>query len=311
VAKRWKMRWTAERLIAVVVVSCLWAGVGCKTSDDAKAASEQMAVTAKTLCDYYASVRGLLADTDQIHLLNKALADKPYSPAVQGLVKKTEAELDKRVALADQLSKLADSFAKLNSSTAAADVAASAGKLDAAIEALEPMKSTSTEQAAIKVALKLLVTAVQEKKEREAARAMDDLARGLHDLFVQEAPVWSSTEQVHSALASVLAESLVDEDAVDESGLLVVTLKPFGLAPAMAPKTVNRQLAPLAKEQIADRHKALDDDFAKATECMEKALGEMSARIHLVATEQPMRFRAEPLTLETVKKWAAEASALR
>ena len=38
---------------------------------------------------------------------------------------------------------------------------------------------------------------------------------------------------------------------------------------------------------------------------MQKSLDEMARRIHLVALDKPMDFRAPPITVQNVEKWVA------
>jgi hypothetical protein len=265
-----------------------------------------MSATAKSLQDYYSALGVILSSTDQIYAINDKLYSKPYSDLSRKELKTTQAELAKRVELAADLSTFAGDFAKLTGSKAPADVAAAGSKLETEVDGLASYKASSGEQNMIKSALELLVTAVQEQKEREAARAMDSLAGGLSNLFDKEAPAWNSVDDVYAGLAANLARGLVDQNAVDNSALLKVALSPFGLTPTPASAEINAKLAPLAKQQIADREAALEASYTKATEAMSKALKEMQERIHMVAEDTPMEFRAPPVTVSTVEQWATQ-----
>jgi hypothetical protein len=265
-----------------------------------------MATTAKSLCDYYTALRTILDNTNQLYLLNAELYAKPYPAENREQLKETEAELEKRAELASDFSTLSVDFGKLAGSTAPADVAASASKLEGEVETLATIKASSVEQSALKAALQTLTTAVKEHKEREAAKAIDDAAKDLSDLFAKEAEVWNSTEGVYSSIGSNLAGNLVDGNATDNTALLKVALDPFGLSPIAPSADLNRQLAPLAKQQIADKKGEMDSTYLKATDAMRKSLEEMSQRIHTVAEDKPMAYRSAPLSISTVEDWASQ-----
>ena len=256
--------------ITVAVVGSLLLMTGCRTSDDATAAATQMATTAKSLCDYYTALRTILDNTDQLYLLNAQLYAKPYPEENRQQLKETEAELEKRAELASDFSSLSGSFGKLTGSTAPADVGTSALKLEGEVETLASVQTSSVEQSALKAALEALTTAIKEHKEREAAKAMDDAAKGLSDLFAKETGAWNSTEIQYSSIGSTLAGSLVDGNATDNTALLKVALDPFGLSPSIASAAMNAQLAPLARQQIATKKADMDSAYLKATDAMTK-----------------------------------------
>jgi cell fate (sporulation/competence/biofilm development) regulator YmcA (YheA/YmcA/DUF963 family) len=285
--------------------------VGCKTGEDAEAAATQMSSTANSLAAYYTAQKKILEERELVYQTNQALFEKPYGEATQKTIKAKKGELAARAEMAEELVKLAGNFAHLTGSTAAADSAASAQKLETECESLASVQSSSTEQDAIKVALTLLVKAIQEKKEREAARQVDALAQGLRDLFAKEAPVWESDDTAYAELAATAAEELVDKGAVDNSASLRAALELFGLTllPAGESANVNGKLAPVAKAQIEARKAALEDGYKEATDDMQDALKEMAKRIDLVATDKPMKYRREPVTVENVQKWAAQVAA--
>jgi hypothetical protein len=291
---------------ASLLVCGLLLTAGCKTQEDAAAAATQMLATAKSLCDYYSALNTILANKDKLYILNEQILSKPYTAASRQYLKNDEAGLAKRAALAADFSTLAGNFAKLTGSTASADVSASAVKLQSEVAALASVKASTGEQNILKSALQLFVTAVQEHKEREAAKAIDSFSQGLTALFVKESDTWNSVETVNTQMAQTLAVYLVDHDATDNSALLNVALDPFGLTPSAASPDLKAQLASLARQQIATRAEARDDAYLKATEAMTKSLQEMSRRIHLVAEDKPMAFRMPPATVTTVEKWATQ-----
>lgn len=294
------------RAIAVLFCVNMILATGCKTSDDAAAAATQMSATAKSLSDYYAALNATLANTNQLYILNQQLTSRPYSDENRQLLKNNQAELAKRAALAADFSTLAAEFSKLSGSTAAADISASAAKLQTEIDTLASVKASTNEQSILKSALQLFVKAVQEHKEREAAKAICDFSQGLTALFIKESEVWNSVETNYTKIAANLAEYLVEHDATDNSGLLKVALDPFGLTPTAATAELKAQLAPMAKQQIVTRAAAQDDAFTKATDAMTKSLQEMGKRIEAVAENKPMAFRMPPLTIGSVEKWVAQ-----
>jgi phage host-nuclease inhibitor protein Gam len=294
------------RAFAILFLATLFLATGCKTSDDAVAAATQMSATAKALSDYYTALNTILSNTDQLYILNQQLTSRPYTAENRQLMKNNQAELAKRAALAADFSTLAAEFAKLSGSTAAADVSASAVKLQTEVDSLASVKASTGEQNMLKSALEIFVKAIQEHKEREAARAICDIAKGLTALFIKEGEVWNSVETNYTRIAANLAVYLVDHDATDNSGLLKVALDPFGLTPSSSTSDLKALLTPLAKQQIATRTAALDDSYVKATDAMTKSLQEMTKRISAVAEDKPMAFRMPPLTVDLVEKWVAQ-----
>src|ERR1017187_6671187 len=125
------------RTVAILILTAFFLGTGCKTSDDAAAASIQMSATAKALSGYYVALGTILDDTDRIYILNEKLLSKPYTAENRQLLKNNETELAKRAALAADFSTLASQFAALSGSTVPADVAASAANLETEIESLK------------------------------------------------------------------------------------------------------------------------------------------------------------------------------
>jgi cell division protein FtsL len=306
-----RFRSAAVRLrVPFCAITILFAGLmlatGCKTSDDAAAAATQMSATAKALSDYYSALDTIMANTDQLYILNDRLIGKTYTEENRQLMKSNRAEMAKRAALAADFSTLAAEFSKLSGSTAAADISASAVKLQTEVDKLASVKASTNEQNILKSALQLIVKAVQEHKEREAAKAISDFSQGLTALFIKESEVWNSVETNHTRIAANLAVYLVEHDATDNSGLLKAALDPFGLTPTATTAELKAQLAPMAKQQIAAKSADRDDAFTKATDAMTKSLQEMSQRIKEVAEDKPMAFRVPPLTIDNVEKWVAK-----
>jgi hypothetical protein len=282
---------------------------GCKTSDDAAAAASQMATTSQQLSSYYKALQTTFVETDELYQLNEQLYSKPYSAESQQLLK-SEAELAKRTQLATDLSSLSESFGALSGSTVPSTAASAASQVEADVEKLTPLKASSTEQAALKLAVQQLATAIQEHKEREAAKAMEGAAQSLSDLFAKETEVWNSTEEVYSQIAANLAASLVDANVTDNSAVLDVALTPFGLVRNSSIGDMNGKLAPVAKQQIATKKAAMDGAYQSATDAMAKALAQMAQRIQTLASGKPMTERRPPLSLATVQQWVTQVNSL-
>ncbi len=283
---------------------------GCKTSDDATAAAGQMATTSQELSSYYKALQTTFEETDELYRLNEQLYSKPYTAENQQLLKSNEAELAKRAQLATDLSSLSESFGGLSGSTAPSDAASAASQVEEDVEKLSPLKASSTEQGALKLAVQELATAIQQHKEREAAKAMEGAAQSLSDLFAKETEIWNSTEQVYSQIAANLAASLVDANVTDNGAVLDVALTPFGLVRNVSIGDMNGKLAPVAKQQILTKKAAMDEAYKSATDGMAKALAQMAQRIQTLAEGKPMTQRMPPLSLATVQQWVTQAGSV-
>ena len=299
-------------IAASVLLSCLFFAGGCKTSDDAAAAATQLTATAKSLTDYYSALDTILAETDQLNEVQVVLYEIPYDTPTKAMIADTRAEIQKREALAKGLTDLAQSFAKLTGSTASTDASASAAKLETEVESLKPIKfkMSSEEQNGMKIAIGLVVTAIQEHKEREAARGISQFATALDGFFAKEALDYESIGKDYAVISSSLAKSLLQNGQTDPSGYFKVTLDPYGLIPEVTDTKLRGKLEKLAEGQVDQKAQALQDSQKSATDDMEKSLKQMSDRIKLVADEKPMEVRIPPITLANVEKWASQFSTL-
>lgn len=300
----WALRRRSMAIAACATV-VLFLATACKTSDDAAAASTQMTATAQALSSYYAAVGKVVSNTETIYQLNDQLEDKEFSQKAKAALRTTKAELADRLKLAQGLAELAGSFAGLAGSKAAADVAASAQNLDAEVHTLSSTAESAPEQQGLHDALSLLVKAIQERKEREAARDMTDVAKGFSALFQKEKPIWNSREEVFATISANLAKDLVDAGDTDNTAMLKVVLDPFGLAPGALSEDTKSKLKAVAKAQIDARRDAAEAEFAAATEAMQRSLDEMAKRIEAVAQDKAMAYRKPPLTVANVQTWAA------
>jgi len=283
---------------------------GCKTSDDAAAAASEMATTSVQLSGYYKALQTTFEQTDELYQLNAQLYAKPYTPENQQLLKNNESELAKRAQLAADLSTLSESFGSLSASTTPSSVASAASQVEADVDKLGSLEASSTEQGALKLAVQQLASAIQQHKEREAAKAMQGAAQSLSDLFAKETDVWNSTDEVYSRIAANLAASLVDANVTDNSAVLDVALTPFGLVRSASIGDLNEKLAPVAKQQIATRKATMDQTYRNATDGMAKALAQMAQRIQTVADGKPLSEKRAPLSLAAVQQWVTQVNSV-
>jgi hypothetical protein len=298
-------------IAASVLLSCVFFAGGCKTSDDAKAAATQLSATAKSLTDYYSALDTILAETDQLNAVQVVLYGIPYDAPTKAEIADARAEIQKRAALAKDLTDLAQSFAKLTGSTASTDASASAGKLEAEVKSLGASKvfaNSSPEMVGLNLAIGLVVTAVQEHKEREAAKGMSQFAAALGELFTKEAPVYESINDQYAVVSSSLAKSLLQNGQTDPSSFFKVALDPYGLTPEVTDTKLRGGIEKLAEQQVDQKSQALKDSQKSATDDMEKSLKQMADRIELVANDKPMQARTAPLTVADVEKWASQFS---
>ena len=297
-----------RRALAALLLSSLFFTAGCKTGDDAKTAATQLTATAKCLTDYYTALDTILAESDQLNAVQQVMYGIPYDDATKADITDTRTEIKKRAAVAKGLTDLAASFAKLTGSSATTDASVSAAKLATEVESLKLTKSkmTSDEQTGMKAAVGLIVTAIQEHKEREAARGMDQLTKSLHDFFVKEEPDYQSIGDQYAVLSGSLAISLLKNGQTDPAGFFKVALDPYGLTPQVTDPKLRDGIEKLAEQQVTAKEDALKTAQKKANDDMEKSLQQMSDRIHLVADDKPMELRIAPLTIPNVEKWASE-----
>jgi hypothetical protein len=305
--KRAKLR-AAMCMASLVTLACLLE-TGCQTHDDAVAAGSQMALTAKALSDYYAALVVDLAKTDELYELQAAVVQLPYEPPDKKELADHTAAMRSRAAFATAFAELVESFGKLTGSTAETDVPASAAKLETAVDGLVVHKAGTMEQKAIKAGLEMMVRAVQEKKERDAARAIDAIATGLAGLFAEEATTYNGFAKGYVQTARGLALALAQTGQTDSGGLLAVALEPFGMTGKVTSADMQQKLLLIEQQQINTKADALEQASAKATAAMEDSLAVMQKRVHLVATDKPMRVRIAPVSLNGVEAWVKGANA--
>jgi hypothetical protein len=302
------------RIATTAIVFFLLFANGCRTSDDAAAAATQLATTASALTNYYAALNTLLADTDQLYQIAAAIDPmEPYDAQTQAYVTDTEAEIQKREKLAAALTALAEEYAKLSGSTAATDASTAAGNLGSAIAAVNIPRVTvsDTDVALMSSATELIIKAIQEHKEREAAVAIDKFSTAFDVWFKAEEPFCNTIGKNYANVTSALAKQLIRLGQVDPSPFLDTVFDPYGLTPQLSDPTLKSKVQTVLAAQVDTRTTALAAAQEKATEDMEKSLTEMTSRIHLVATEKPMAIRTAPVTLNDVQKWMSSVPELK
>ena len=319
VAALWResICWSCAAQHCAVAVNCgpqlspfysAWAFTsGCKTSDDAAAAATQLTVTASSLTSYYSALGTLLSETDQLYQIQAAVNPlAPYDTQTKNYITDTAGpEIQKREKLAAALTTLAQQFAKLSGSTAATNASTAAGNLESTVAGL---KISSVSMSArnvnlMKDAVDLIVKAIQEHKEREAAAAIDKFTSALDTWFQSEEPFCNAVGSNYANVTKSLAQVLINHGQVDPSQFLNAVFSPYGLTPQLTDPTLKRKVQTILAEQVDHKSAALATAQQTATTNMEKSLSEMASRIHLMATDKPMAIRAAPITLAEVQNW--------
>jgi cell fate (sporulation/competence/biofilm development) regulator YmcA (YheA/YmcA/DUF963 family) len=301
-------RRSAHSVAAFLFLACFFSSA-CKTSDDAAAAATQLTATAQSLTNYYSALDTILANTDQLNSVQVVLYGIPYDDAAKAQIADARTEIQKRAAVAKSLTNLAQNFAKLTGSSAATDASASAGKLEDEVKTLGASKtfaSSSPEMAVLNDALGAIVKAIQEKKERDAAKSMSKFAQGLDELFAKEAPVYESLNTQYVAISSSLAVTMLTKGQTDPTGFFTVALNPYALTPEVTDPALKDGFAKIAVSKVEEKAAVLKNSQKDATESMEQSLKQMAGRIDLVANDKPMQASTAPLTLANVEKWASQ-----
>lgn len=300
----------AKKLCTTLIFSALIGSIAaCKVSDDAIAASQQMTSTAAALDHYYSALDAGITDTISLYELDGAISGIPFGNDDRKLSESTRDELEKRKELADALTRLASAMSTLSNSKAASDVQTSATQLGNELIAVQALPGGSPVPDAIGKAGNFLLQIVQQHKEKEAARAIDETLIAVGDLFEKEKPTYNSIARTHDREASQIAQDLIKLNDVDPGPMLAPALKPFGLTalPPNASMQASLKTLALSRLQHATEEATKKDESASAA--MLASLREMSSRVHLVATEKPMSLRGTPFSLKLVEDWAKSWSA--
>ena len=279
----------------------------CKVAEDAKAGAAQMTTTAADLSAYYATLAQTMKNTIALEQLQHGLLGVPFEAQDRAQLDDTLHELQKRSDMAQSLARLAASMSTLTSLTVSSDVSTAASNLGNELIKIKALPTGSPIPDAVGKASNILLQWILQKKEKEAARAMDETLAALLALYTTEQPAYDSISRTHIALAAQLATVLADREAVDPASLILPALKPLGLTPLPANAALRTTLKPLAAEHIQAAAKDATQQQEAASAAMLDSLKEMSSRIHLLATEKPMPMRGAPFSLKVVESWVAAA----
>ncbi len=296
-----KASWVGTMLLSAVLFS------GCKVSDDAIAASQQMTATAAELNTYYGALADTVTNTISLYELDGAISGIPFTSEDRRLPEETRAELLKRKELALNLAALASAMATLTNSKAPADVQTAATALGNELINVKALPGSSPVPDAVGKAGNFLLEIIKEHEEKKAARAMDETLAAIGNLFEKEKPTYDSIARTHIKQAGQVAQELTEKRGVDPTPMLSPALKPFDLTPLPPSRELQTALQGLAKARLQS---AIDRGAQReeaASDAMLAALREMSHRVHLLAEEKRMPIRGNPFSLEIVQSWAASA----
>jgi hypothetical protein len=300
----------AKKLCTTLIFSGLIGSIAaCKVSDDAISASQQMTSTAAALDHYYLALDAGINDTISLYELDGAISGIPFGNDDRKLSESTRDELKKRKELADALARLASAMSTLSNSKAASDVQTSATQLGNELIAVHALPGGSPVPDAIGKAGNFLLQIVQQHKEKEAARAIDETLVAVGDLFEKEKPTYDSIARTHDREASQIAQDLIKLSDVDPGPMLAPALKPFHLTALPPSASMQTSLKTLALSRLQHATEEATEKDESASAAMLASLREMSSRVHLVATEKPMSLRGAPFSLKLVEDWAKSWSA--
>ncbi len=288
----------------LLLLSCLFA---CKVSDDAIATAQQMTTTAADLSGYYNSLAKSESDTIALNELDDSIFKIPFEAQSRGIIQDTLSEIAKRQEAAQALARLAASMSALSGSTVSSDVSTAATALGNELVNVKALPGGSPVPDIVGKAGKFLMQLVQQRKEKEAARAMDQTLAALVSLFEKERPLYDSIFRTHIILAAQVARGLIKRQAIDPSPMLEPALKPFNLSALPLDGKLRDTLLALEISRLQSSADDASQQELKASEAMLAALKEMSSRVHLLATEKPMLTRGNPISLKIVESWVASA----
>jgi hypothetical protein len=308
---------------AVPLLLVLFAVSGCKTSDDAKAASEQMSKTAKDLSAYYATLDEAVTNTDAIEKLQQAIDGTPYSTQDAARLKTLHEEISKRAAMAKAMGDLSDAFAKYTGSKAAGDIADAASNLGTELVSIKAMPSGPPIPEALGAAGRAIAELAQTHKEREMATTMTKTLASVEELFSKEKPLYEQVYEESLKPAAIVAREMVERGYADKGPLLETAMQPFGLQARIAGDVAPQQeqltatpdadacdakdtpcrMRAFAVAEIKRKEATLVEEQSKTSEAMEQALAEMTKRMQQLSTEKTMSARTAPPSLDTVEEW--------
>ena len=245
-----------RHVTVLLVLLCPLYLLSCRTSDDAKAAAQQLATTSNDLANYYSALSTIVSTDVDLNELQNALEGVPFADSDRALLTDTSAELQKRADVAKALQGLSAAFTNLTGSTAPADVSDAASKLSTELTSLKAIPQAGSPiplPSAIADAAKLVVTLVQEHEERKAAPAMDATLSALRTLFSQEQPAYDSLNKVSATLAGSLARYCIDQNLVSDASVLGPALQPFNLTASLPSGGNSASLNAVAKTRVDEQ----------------------------------------------------------
>jgi hypothetical protein len=275
---------------------------GCKTQDDAVAAAAQMCSAASTLSDYYDALDKTLAATEATQQANQILNGiEPVDPKI---MKDLHHQLKLRKDLAAEIAKLAALMQQISAADVSANAASAAATFNAELVTINAIGSNDAETQGVTQATKLLISLIQMHEEVKAARQVEPVAHALALFFVSEERAYTRINHGYLTAAKQVSQSLVDSGQVDASALFTAPLAPFDLQLTLSDATKKKATKAL-DAQIDEAYDAKLAESQDAMDALADALGQMDARVSLVAHERPMKIRLEPITLKTVRGWIA------
>lgn len=278
----------------------------CNTSKDAVATAAQMTETAKQLADYYAALDKVVDNHAKLERLQKAVLDVPLDEQDLAQLKSVHYEIEKRAVMARSLAHLAAELTALTKSTAPADVSTAATSLGTELSDIQQLPGASYAPSVLPPAGKMLTQMALEHDERKLAKAMEPTMNALSDMFTHERVAYDSINKTYIGLAQSIAKELVKREQVDPAGLMAPALMPFGLAGRMPSEKLPQGLTDYAREEIDRRGQDEITAQAAATETMDKALTEMSKRVHELATSGRMPERGFSFTFSDIQEWTQQ-----
>ncbi len=288
---------------ALLLLLCGCSLTACRTSQDADAAASQMTGTAAALDAYYRTLADGVTGNIRFNELDAVFSQVPFDAQSRKPLEDTRAELLQRAAMAQQMERLAAAFSSLTNSSAPADAQDAASALASQVGQLHPLPGGPIIPDLIGKSANLIVLAIQEKKERDAARAMDGTLAAVADLFEKEKPIYDSLARTYSKQAALVATDMLTSGRVDLTPMLLPALRPFDLAPLPLDAATGTSLQKLAVQRVQSSADAATASEAAASAAMLAALREMSARMHHLAVQNAMPERGAPVTLNEVEAW--------
>ena len=304
VGRWWRQVWLVTALVLVAGLQ------GCKTHEDAVAAAEQMAETAATLQQYYATLDAVVVKTAEVRRAQRYLLHGPPDPGSDARLEVRRSELAKRAVLAGDVAKISALFGEITGSRAADDAAKYAEDLRQQAAGLKLIADNDAVQKALQGAVTSLVNLVRAHDEVKAAKALDPVLVALCNLFDTEKAVYLAVMADYYTGAAANAVVLIEKDQVSVASQYRSSLEPFGLRAEINLPELKSAAREDLKSVVNTKVAALNQDSSDSADALADALHRMEARVNTVARGGVLRVRVPPLSLEAVKAWIAELQTL-